>query len=358
MKLLTGVLLLSAGVSGAALAQSSVTLYGSIDGGLGYNNNVGGHSQYQMTSGNSQPDRWGFDGTEDLGGGAHAFFRLENGFTVNNGQGTTTGGMFNRQAYVGLSSDRYGSVLLGHTTPFNATWVNPIDTAVLAYDYIAYHPGNIDELSASGASRVDNTIRYVSPTFYGFQAGAQISLSNTTNFGKGRNTSYGLQYNQGPFRAAIAYSAETQRTVTITQLGSGSFQGIATNQTYVADKLDNLSGAVTYKLGNFLLHGLYSHVRLQRLGYKDTFQTFEGGVSYHSTVANLMDVSAFTSTLAGRRWSQLTLSDIYSLSKATQVYADIGLERSSGGAVAMVYSNAASSTSNQIAVRVGIHHSF
>ena len=43
-------------------------------------------------------------GSEDLGGGLAAVFSLENGFNLLNGQLASSGTLFNRMAYVGLSS--------------------------------------------------------------------------------------------------------------------------------------------------------------------------------------------------------------------------------------------------------------
>src|SRR5690349_2136122 len=72
-----------------AHAQSSVTLYGLIDAGLQYTNNVvkgASHgSLFQATSGEINGSRFGLRGSEDLGGGLHAIFVLENGFSVTNG---------------------------------------------------------------------------------------------------------------------------------------------------------------------------------------------------------------------------------------------------------------------------------
>lgn len=42
-----------------AFAQGSVTLYGLVDAGIDYTNNVGGHGAWQMASGFAQGSRWG-----------------------------------------------------------------------------------------------------------------------------------------------------------------------------------------------------------------------------------------------------------------------------------------------------------
>jgi len=103
--------------AGAAHAQSSVTLYGIIDGGFTYVNKTGGNvagtgnatKNISLNSGNLQGSRWGLKGAEDLGGGLKAIFVLESGFNVNNGMSAQGGRLFGRQAYVGLSSATAGT---------------------------------------------------------------------------------------------------------------------------------------------------------------------------------------------------------------------------------------------------------
>jgi predicted porin len=359
MKSLTGVVLISVACSGAAYAQSSVTLYGSLDVGVGYNNNVGGSKQWEATSGNSEPDKWGMLGIEDLGGGMKVGFQLENGFLAATGAGTKAGSIFNRKSIIWLSSDSYGTVTLGHSAPFSGQWINPLSAAVLGDIYEGYHPGNIDELSSSGNSLEDNVVRYVTPSYRGLQAGAEISMGNTTNFAVGRSTGYGIRYANGPIHAAVTYGIEANRPTAIgSAIGFSSFQGVAGTAQYIADKLTNLDAAATYQLGAFLLHAMYTNVKLEHAGFSDIFRTYEGGTTYQFNPANLFDLSAYTSTLAGRRWTQVSLIDQYSLSKATSVYAAVAFQQGSGGAQAVIYSNLPSSSSTQLAFRTGLHHSF
>ena len=62
-------------VASTSRAQSSVTLYGLIDAGIMYTNNVdkGGSRDpvFQATSGTINGSRFGLRGGEDLGGGTH-----------------------------------------------------------------------------------------------------------------------------------------------------------------------------------------------------------------------------------------------------------------------------------------------
>lgn len=68
-----------------ALAQSSVSLHGEIDASAVWVNNVGGGHQFQLASGLIDGSFWGLQGSEDLGGGNQATFRLERGFSVTTG---------------------------------------------------------------------------------------------------------------------------------------------------------------------------------------------------------------------------------------------------------------------------------
>jgi len=349
----------AAGCSLSAMAQSSVILYGSVDAGIGYNNNIGGHSQWQAQNANSQPDRFGLKGVEDLGGGLRALFTLEAGYSTITGAANKAGSIFNREASISLDSSTFGTVTLGHMPGFAYAYLNPLDAAVLGYTYQAYHPGNLDELTSNSLSQLDNVIRYQTPIFHGFQAGAQIGLSNSTDFAAGRSYGFGVRYNQGPLRVATEYSVETNHQMnTVSSIGFASFQGVSGTGIYIADKVTNFGAATTYKIGNFTLHGMYTNVKLQRAGFSDTFQTIEAGTSYWTSGANQIDGTAYTARLADVRWTQFGLNDIYFLSKATQVYAGVTLQRATPGAEAVIYSNLPSSTNGQIAVRLGMHHSF
>ncbi|HMC47406.1 MAG TPA: porin, partial [Caballeronia sp.] len=87
----------------SSYAQSSVTLYGLISGGVGFATNQGGHNAYEALSGTNQNPRWGLKGREDLGGGTSAVFQLENGFNIMSGTASQNGREFGRLAYVGLA---------------------------------------------------------------------------------------------------------------------------------------------------------------------------------------------------------------------------------------------------------------
>lgn len=167
----------------------------------------------------------GLKGKEDLGGGLSAIFQLENGFYTNNGQFATANTIWNRAAYVGLSSERLGTLTLGRQTPLMFDYLDPLSTAYLAMSWFAFHPGNIDGLAATGNVPYNNAIKYRSPSFAGFSAAATLALGNTTNFSTGKSVGVALNYANGPFKAAAVYSSEHDRSVLISQTGIASFQG-------------------------------------------------------------------------------------------------------------------------------------
>ena len=95
-----------------------MTLYGIADVSIRYVNTSDGQtgadgSRLSMSNGAISNSRWGLRGSEDLGDGNRAFFRLEQGFDVQNGKSSSSGKTFNRLAYVGLDGGKIGALTLG-----------------------------------------------------------------------------------------------------------------------------------------------------------------------------------------------------------------------------------------------------
>jgi len=163
-----------------AFAQTSVTLYGVLDEGINYTNNVGRGHVYELASGYAQGSRWGLKGAEELGGGLKAIFQLENGFDVSSGRLNQGGRMFGRQAFVGLSSEPYGTLTFGRQydsvvdylaqTTANGNWAGSLFS----------HPYDND--NTDNSFRLDNSVKYTSPSISGFQFGGVYSFSNDTGF--------------------------------------------------------------------------------------------------------------------------------------------------------------------------------
>src|SRR5450830_704278 len=90
-----------AATSSAAFAQSNVTIYGILDAGITSERGGAAGNVTKVTSGAASASRLGFKGTEDLGGGLSAVFKLEAGVKVDDGSlDNTNSVLFNREAYV------------------------------------------------------------------------------------------------------------------------------------------------------------------------------------------------------------------------------------------------------------------
>lgn len=170
-------LLLAAGVAAPmmASAQSAVTLYGVVDTGVEYVNNVGPRKDglVRMTSLTATvPSRWGIRGTEDLGGGLKSIFVLESGFAPDSGVSNQGGRLFGRQALVGLSGP-WGQVAFGrqYTMMFWAL----LDSDIIGPD--VHGSGNLDNYLPN--TRTDNAISYKG-TFGGLTVGATYSFGRDT----------------------------------------------------------------------------------------------------------------------------------------------------------------------------------
>jgi len=175
-----------------AHAQSSVILYGILDAGLQYTNNVAnGGSLIRLTTGNINGDRFGMRGIEDLGGDLSALVVLEGGFSINNGNSAQDGRLFGRQAYVGLKSTQYGQISLGRQYDALTDTLIPLAATAIDFGDTAFaHPFDNDEMIHS--FRLSNTVKYVSPMYRGLKLETQYAFSNSADFALNRAYSAGL----------------------------------------------------------------------------------------------------------------------------------------------------------------------
>lgn len=215
-----------AGLSGAAFAQTNVTVYGVADGTFDYikvNNNsdvtpaVGNPSNTRVTSNGSH---LGFRGTENLGNGMKAIFQFES--EVNFDSGAALG--LNRDSFVGLNGS-FGQVTLGtQTGPTKALGgrldVNSGDTIMSNTAVLGKLGGAFATVGAKGSqfasgstfdTRFNNSIQYVTPSFSGLQATAMYvaNENKTETAGAKINTSVydlGVNYENGPVFVGATYA--------------------------------------------------------------------------------------------------------------------------------------------------------
>jgi len=158
-KLISGICSgLLATLASQAHAQSSVTLYGVIEGAIVSQNHSspgGGHvfSMNQSGEGFLSASRVGFLGVEDLGGSMKARFVLENGFQMNSGRFDQQGQLFGRQAFVGLSGN-WGELDFGRQYNGAVAAISAVDPL-----FIGAPPTNSWLVFLTG-QRDDNTVMY------------------------------------------------------------------------------------------------------------------------------------------------------------------------------------------------------
>ncbi|MDB5874836.1 MAG: porin [Ramlibacter sp.] len=330
----------------SAGAQSSVTLFGTVD--INYQlARQGGVSVTRMVgSGANSYSALGFRGTEDLGGGLAAGFWIEGALNADNGSGAfgtsannqvvapgsaNDGLVFNRRSTVSLWSQQWGELRLGRdVTPtyWNLTLFDPFGTT---------GSGAASNISLSGltpvsrvqtAIRASNAIMYLTPGctaayggpfgctgFYGELMHARgENPSGTPNSQDGNYSGLRAGYAAGPFN--ISFATGTTRLqvgdVTARNVGASWLSGpVVVMAQYFSDKSD---GATVPSLGRGWL-----------IGARGTWGASSVPISY-STVRS--DAPGTPTA------SKLAVGYVYSLSKRTAIYTTFSTVHNKNGAAA------------------------
>ncbi|WP_433706526.1 porin [Paraburkholderia sacchari] len=365
--------------SSVVYAQNSVTLYGLLDEGINFTSNAGGHSAWQMRSGDLVGSFWGIRGQEDLGGGYSAVFKLENGFNINNG--ASVGGlMFGHQAYVGIQSSDWGQILLGRQYDPSIDLFSPLTAAGFIMGDVAAHP--FDNDNADYDYRFNNGVKYISPRISGFMAETMYAFSNQTGFADNRMYSAAASYQNGGLSAAVAYMR-----VTNPGLSSGA---LTWDSVFQAASQQNIDAGLNYKFDKAIVGFAYSHTSVgsptgnaylppsatQPPGGKWTnwtFDNFELNFRYFFTPA-FWAGAAYTYTHSSLdattgtyhpNWNVASLMASYSLSKRTSLYIQGSYQHVGGDKTGTAFDYATnfaaagtSSGPNQAIVRAAIFHVF
>ncbi len=212
-----------AGFAGSAFAQSNVTVYGVMDATYDY---IGASKSTAATqvkndgrvSANSS--YLGFKGVEDLGNGLKAVFQTEGG--LSNDSAGSWGGS-NRDTFVGLTGG-FGSVLLGNFTGPARLIGAKVDVnsgaTGIGFQGAIYGRGTTTSGASSGTrtgfdDRTANAVAYSSPNFSGFSAQAVWGAGSEAKDSTTRTDNVfalGLNYENGPFYAAYAYTLNDAKT--------------------------------------------------------------------------------------------------------------------------------------------------
>ncbi|RQR85334.1 porin [Burkholderia sp. Bp9012] len=214
------------GVAAAAIAahasvvhaQSSVTLYGAIDTSIEITNPGSGYVA-RMDSGAYRGSRIGVRGAEDIGNGVKILFDLENGFGSTDGSQAVAGTLFNRQAWIGVSS-RYGTVRIGRQySPIYIPFKGQLDA--FGAGTIASGLDNLSKITPYES----NAITYLSPEVHGFSTTIMASLRAPTD-GDGNGLAGHIEtfsWHDGPLRISYAHQQTHGSGALRANLGGASY---------------------------------------------------------------------------------------------------------------------------------------
>ena len=336
--------------SGAAMAQSSVTLFGVVDATYQYGSgSVSNKSQLGNSGYNSS--RLGFRGVEDLGGGMSASFWLEAGVNNDNGSGANTstnnqatgatggGGLtFNRRSTVSLNGG-FGEVRLGRDfTPqfWNLTVFDPFGTNGV---------GTTQTLNSSLGGpttvRASNAIGYFLPgKLGGFYGQAQYymgeNLSNAANKKDGNGLALRAGFANGPINVALAFS-ETKfiaGNIKAVNLGGSYDLGVAKIMAhYNQDKISGGNDGKGFLIGGLVPMGA-GEIRL-------AYSTYKGSL-----------------TNPDARSDKIALGYVHNLSKRTALYATYAHLNNKKGAAQALNGSVTGVNENSHGYDFGIRHSF
>jgi predicted porin len=330
--------------SGAAMAQSSVTLFGVVDAAYAVGNgSLTDKTQLRNSGYNSS--RLGFRGVEDLGGGMKASFWLEAG--VNNDDGTgsassalnqaqtaanvgTQGLTFNRRSTVSLEG-KMGEVRLGRDyTPqfWSETAFDPFGTNGVGTN-IAFAKGGLTGVRAS------NSIGYLSPSFSGLKLWVQTYMGeNASTAAKvGDGNAFRITFDQGKLSLAYAGSETT------TAAG-------VTNDT------SNIAGS--YDLG-------VAKVMAQSNSTKITGAAEIKGSVIGALVpmaGGTFRISSSQTDQAGKKAKLMAVGFVQPMSKRTDLYATYGRVSNSGGSTTALNGSTTAANASSTGYEFGVKHAF
>ena len=309
-------------VSGAAMAQSSLTLYGIADLWVGAQKNDGVGTI--MGNGGLSTSRLGFKGSEDLGGGLTANFTFEQKLQLTDG--ATNAKTFDRQANVGLSGG-FGTIKLGRG------WNAMDDVFGLSNSGFdsALSANNVWLNSYNGAA--DAQLYYASPEFAGFTAAVSTQLKGNATGGK--LSAFNVAYANGPIAVALGYEQDE---------ANGDQKGTMINGSYDL--------GVAKLLGSYYATSNTANSAVPAIaGLK--VNSFQIGADVPLSSALTLSVGfASSKPKGGESDTGYSIAATYSLSKRTTAYAGYPAQTRKASNVAPF------GTTDDDLAAVGIRHTF
>lgn len=349
---------IAAAVSGSAWAQTSVQVYGLIDTGVEYVTNAkeSGGNSLRVSSGGSNNSRFGFRGSEDLGGGLKAVFQFES--PVLSDTGEIDGPLFRRQANVGLEG-KFGRVIIGRSFTTVYDFINPFDPMGYAPRYSWAPTGGGTLGSKYGMTTAfDNMVKYQGE-FGGVKIGASFGAGESQGSeADGRKLAVGAAHQIGALRFVL--TGERVNGVTGTALARPVSKVFHAGLAYELTKSTDLKLA----LRNY---------RLERPTGSDVrADTWWAGVNHDLTpVIDITGVVYYINVKNGVTANDTQADPLmavlrtrYTFSKRTSVYATVSYAKAQGGIPIGVSRDSTEDggvtgvSDNQTGILLGMQHRF
>lgn len=336
-------------LAGYAAAQSNVVMYGIVDAGVVVEDGGAVGRVTKLTGGVENGSRLGFRGTEDLGDGLKAVFVLEMGFNLDTGTSAQGGTLFGRQALVGLQG-KAGAVTLGRQyTPMFLT-LSSIDPF-----YASNLAGSAANLMSNAAIRMNNTVKYASPTVNGFSAELAYGFGETAGDSRhGRQIGASGAYVNGPFSVRAAYANINNIPVAPAPINRGKTSLLGATYDFGPAKV-----ALAYAMNKGTVN-INNTVNPDRnADNRDLMLGVSVPLGVHTLRASYIDKKDKAGTNRGA--SQWGVGYDYYLSKRTNLYlayAHIGNDAPLGATGFYTVGNAAEVGSGNRGTNAGLRHTF
>lgn len=434
-----GAMLASTGAYAQSAGQASVELYGAFDIGVGHSQHalgddgsytmgmqtaatkagaLSGTATTGMFNGGIGGSFFGLKGTEDLGDGLKAVFKLETAFNsfdgvISNGLGSVAnnptvagrvptingdssfaGQLFTREATAGLSTANWGSVTVGRNTTLGGEALFAFDPMGGSYIFSPFgYSGSYSGGGFTEDARLDGSVKYVFKASNGINFGALYKFGGQTGSTDAQSEyQLTLGYANGPFAVQGAYSsardaisatnsstgvqgavsitvADTDATILSARYQgsqwkvSGGYERITFNNPSNPTLDLNITSTLGYPVSSVGVTAYKNEKQLDvyyaGLNY-DFTPAFTGKVAFYDikqndyTVGGCLGTTATPASTCSGTNKFYSLMGVYKLSPRTQLYAGWLYNQLDGGFTSGITNG---NTSNNF-VGTGIRHAF
>ena len=286
--------------SGVATAQSSVTLYGTIDMAGRYVKIDNADRRVSLGTNGIASSQLGFRGIEDLGGGLKAGFILLADLAPID-TGNVGSKFFGRRATVSLIGNTWGELRLGrdyrpdfwNQTIFDAFGTNGLGSSL-----------NVRQVY--GGTRADNSIGYFLPAIGGLYGQVMVAASEggTSLDRAGELYSGRIGFAAGPFDVAVAYGRQRLDLL----------PGVPDQKTI------NIGGS--WNFGFFKLMGYYDREEISDSRVQEDMASISGVIPFGQSEVHIGYDRSNATPLIGsdNTVDQFKITYQYNLSKRTALY--------------------------------------